>query len=246
MQDSAAKAAEPAVEVLQPGRRAPIIPVIVLQRIEDAVPLARALVDGGIEVLEVTLRTPVGLAAIERIAAEVPGALVGAGTVLNVRDIAAVASAGARFAFSPGWFAPLSVAARDAGLALVPGVMTPGEAMAALDAGHRLLKLFPAREAGGPAMLRAMAGPLAELRFCPTGGVDAANLRDYLSLPNVFAVGGSWLTPAKAMAAQDWAAVTALARAAVAAARDVRSAGAAGALGAAGAAGAAPSPGDSP
>lgn len=189
----------------------PVIPVIVLKDAADAVPLARALLAGGVRALEVTLRTPAGLEAIRRIAAEVPDALVGAGTVTRPDEMRAVKAAGARFAFSPGWAAELSQAADAEGIEFLPGVMTPSEAMAAANHGHRALKLFPASVAGGVPMLKAMAGPFADLRFCPTGGVDATNVAQYLALPNVFAVGGSWLTPADAMAARDWPRITALA-----------------------------------
>jgi 2-dehydro-3-deoxyphosphogluconate aldolase/(4S)-4-hydroxy-2-oxoglutarate aldolase len=188
-----------------------VIPVIVVDDAAHAVPLARALLAGGVQALEVTLRTPAGLEAIRRIAAEVPQAMIGAGTVTRSSEMRAVREAGARFAFSPGWAPDLSAAARDEGLEFVPGVMTPSEAMAAANAGHRALKLFPASVAGGVPMLKAMAGPFAELRFCPTGGVTPANMADYLSLPNVFAVGGSWLSPAAAVRAGDWAKITALA-----------------------------------
>jgi 2-dehydro-3-deoxyphosphogluconate aldolase / (4S)-4-hydroxy-2-oxoglutarate aldolase len=191
---------------------APVIPVIVVDEPAQAVPLARALVDGGVNVLEVTLRTPAGLESIRRIAAEVPDAIVGAGTVTRAEEFAAVAAAGARFAFSPGWSAQLSAAALDAGIEFIPGVMTPSEVMAASALGHRDLKLFPAAVAGGLKMLNAMAGPFPDLRFCPTGGIDEASLPDYLALPNVFAVGGSWLVPPRALAAGDWSAITELAR----------------------------------
>jgi 2-dehydro-3-deoxyphosphogluconate aldolase/(4S)-4-hydroxy-2-oxoglutarate aldolase len=190
---------------------APVIPVIVLHDAADAVPLARALVAGGLPVLEVTLRTPAGIEAIRRIAAEVPAAQVGAGTVTRPAEMREVRLAGARFAFSPGWAPGLSAAARDQGLGFVPGVMTPSEAMDAAAHGHRELKLFPAAVAGGPAMLRALAGPLPDLRFCPTGGVTPENIGEYLALANVFAVGGTWLTPADAVAARDWQRITALA-----------------------------------
>jgi len=195
----------------------PVIPVIVLKDAADAVPLARALLAGGVRALEVTLRTPAGLEAIRRIAAEVPDALVGAGTVTRPDELRAVKLAGARFAFSPGWAAELSQAADAEGVEFIPGVMTPSEAMAAANHGHRTLKLFPASVAGGVPMLKAMAGPFADLRFCPTGGVEATNAAQYLALPNVFAVGGSWLTPADAIAARDWPRITALAAQAAAA-----------------------------
>jgi 2-dehydro-3-deoxyphosphogluconate aldolase/(4S)-4-hydroxy-2-oxoglutarate aldolase len=201
-----------------PGSRAPaiarVIPVIVLDDARAAVPLAQACVAGGVTVLEVTLRTPAGLESIRRIAAEVPEACIGAGTVLGAPDIVRAAAAGARFAVSPGFDRSVAAAARDHGIALMPGVMTPSEAMAAMSEGLSLLKFFPAVPAGGLAMLGALAGPFPGLRFCPTGGVDARSAPDYLALPNVVAVGGSWLTPAPAIARQDWAAITTLARAA--------------------------------
>lgn len=190
---------------------APIVPVIVLADATDAVPLARALLAGGVRALEVTLRTPAGLEAIRRIASELPEALVGAGTVTRPQEMKAVRQAGAAFAFSPGWSTALSDAARDEGVEFMPGVMTPSEVMAAANSGHRALKLFPASVAGGLSMLRALAGPFAELRFCPTGGVTPENMASYLELPNVFAVGGSWLTPGDAIAARDWGRITALA-----------------------------------
>jgi 2-dehydro-3-deoxyphosphogluconate aldolase/(4S)-4-hydroxy-2-oxoglutarate aldolase len=199
---------------------APVIPVIVLDDARHAAPLAHACVAGGIELLEVTLRTPAGLESIRRIVAEVPRAVVGAGTVTTPAEVARVAAAGARFAVSPGFDPALAAAARDHGLPLMPGVMTPSEAMAAMAAGLTLLKFFPAAAAGGPAMLRALAGPFPTLRFCPTGGVDARNAGEYLALPNVVAVGGSWITPASAIAREDWAAVTTLARAAASLPRD--------------------------
>lgn len=195
---------------------APVIPVIVLDDARHAVPLAQACVAGGVEVLEVTLRTPAGLESLRRIAAEVPGAWVGAGTVTTVTDVVRVAGAGARFAVSPGFDTAVAAAARDHGLPLMPGVMTPSEVMAALACGLSLLKFFPAAAAGGVAMLKALAGPFPAVRFCPTGGIDARSAPDYLALPNVVAVGGSWFTPASAIAREDWAAVTTLARAAAA------------------------------
>ena len=196
------------------SRPAPVIPVIVLDDARHAVPLARACVAGGVALLEVTLRTPAGLEAIRRIAAEVPEAVVGAGTVVALPDVARVAAAGARFVVTPGFDRSIAAAVRDAGLPLMPGVMTPSEVMAALSDGLSLLKFFPAQAAGGVAMLRALSGPFPGVRFCPTGGVDARIASDYLALPNVFAVGGSWITPAATIARQDWAAVTTLARAA--------------------------------
>jgi 2-dehydro-3-deoxyphosphogluconate aldolase/(4S)-4-hydroxy-2-oxoglutarate aldolase len=199
---------------------APVIPVIVIDRTQDAVPLAQACVAGGVAVLEVTLRTPAGLESIRRIAAEVPGAWVGAGTVTTVPDVARVAQAGARFIVSPGFDREIVAAARDLGIEAMPGVMTPSEIMAALSEGVSLLKFFPAAAAGGIPMLKALGGPFPSVRFCPTGGIDARSAPDYLALPNVVAIGGSWLTPAAAIARQDWAAITTLARAAASLTRD--------------------------
>jgi 2-dehydro-3-deoxyphosphogluconate aldolase/(4S)-4-hydroxy-2-oxoglutarate aldolase len=200
-----------ALDVMQTG---PVIPVIVIDRLADAVPLARALVAGGVRVLELTLRTPQALAAIERVAAEVEGAIVGAGTLTRPEDVEAVQRAGAVFGVSPGFTRELGAAARAAGLPLLPGVMTPSDVIAARAAGHTELKLFPAQQAGGIGMLKALGGPFPDVRFCPTGGIGAATAPDFLALPNVVCVGGSWLTPADAVAAGDWARITELARAA--------------------------------
>ena len=193
---------------------APVIPVIVLHDIAHAVPLARALVAGGIRMLEVTLRTPVALACIEAIARDVPEAVVGAGTVRSAADAQAAARAGARFAVSPGYTVRVGQACRDVGLPLLPGVATGSEIMAAAEDGYTDLKFFPALQAGGAAMLKAWAGPFFDVRFCPTGGVSAQNAADFLALPNVACVGGSWLVPGDALAAGDWARVERLARAA--------------------------------
>ncbi|RYX95307.1 MAG: bifunctional 4-hydroxy-2-oxoglutarate aldolase/2-dehydro-3-deoxy-phosphogluconate aldolase [Comamonadaceae bacterium] len=189
----------------------PVIPVIVLTDVQQAVALARALVAGGIRMLEVTLRTPEALACIEAIAKEVPDAVIGAGTVRSAADAKAAASAGARFAVSPGYTASVGQACRDLGLPLLPGVATGSEIMAAQEDGLNQLKFFPAMQAGGPAMLKAWGGPFVDVKFCPTGGVSAANAADFLSLSNVVCVGGSWLTPADAVAGGDWARITGLA-----------------------------------
>ena len=191
---------------------APVIPVIVLNDIAHAVPLARALVAGGIRMLEVTLRTPQALACIEAIAREVPEAVVGAGTIRTASDADAAAAAGARFGVSPGYTPTIGRACREAGLPLLPGVATGAEIMMALEDGFNALKFFPAMQAGGPAMLKAWFGPFADVKFCPTGGVSAANAGEFLALPNVVCVGGSWLTPADAVASGDWARITALAK----------------------------------
>jgi 2-dehydro-3-deoxyphosphogluconate aldolase/(4S)-4-hydroxy-2-oxoglutarate aldolase len=190
---------------------APVIPVIVLNDVAHAVPLARALVAGGVRMLEVTLRTPQALACIEAIARAVPEAVVGAGTVRCKADAQAAAKAGARFAVSPGYTSAVGQACRDAGLALLPGVATGSEIMMAQEDGFTELKFFPAMQAGGPAMLKAWSGPYFDVRFCPTGGVSLQNAADLLALPNVVCVGGSWLVPADAMAQGDWALITQLA-----------------------------------
>jgi len=192
---------------------APVIPVIVLNDLAHAVPMARALVAGGIRMLEVTLRTPQALACIEAIARDVPEAVVGAGTVRSRADAQAAAMAGARFAVSPGFTPAVGQACRDVGLALLPGVATGSEIMQALEAGFTELKFFPALQAGGPAMLKAWSGPFFDVKFCPTGGVTLQNAPDLLALPNVLCVGGSWLVPADALAQGDWARITQLARA---------------------------------
>jgi 2-dehydro-3-deoxyphosphogluconate aldolase/(4S)-4-hydroxy-2-oxoglutarate aldolase len=197
---------------LQVMQDAAVIPVIVLHNVAHAVPLARALVAGGIRMLEVTLRTPQGLASIEAIARDVPEAVIGAGTVRSGADVMASAMAGARFIVSPGYTHLLGQACRDTGLPLLPGVATGSEIMAAQEDGLTELKFFPALQAGGSAMLKAWSGPFGEVKFCPTGGVSLANAAEFLALSNVVCVGGSWLTPIDAMAQGDWARVTALAR----------------------------------
>jgi 2-dehydro-3-deoxyphosphogluconate aldolase/(4S)-4-hydroxy-2-oxoglutarate aldolase len=190
---------------------APVIPVIVLNDVSHAVPMARALVAGGVRMLEVTLRTPQALACMEAIARDVPEAVVGAGTVRTPADALSAARAGARFAVSPGYTHAVGQACRDTGLALLPGVATGSEIMMAQEDGLSELKFFPAMQAGGPAMLKAWGGPFFDVRFCPTGGVTLSNAPDFLALPNVVCVGGSWLVPADAMAQGDWARITQLA-----------------------------------
>ena len=194
----------------------PVMPVIVLEEVAHAVPLARALVAGGIRVLEVTLRTPVALDCMRAIAAEVPEALLGAGTVLSAADLDAAAKAGAVFAISPGASPALLEAARTSPIPFLPAVMTPSDVITAMDAGFDTFKLFPAAQAGGMAMLKALGGPFPQARFCPTGGIDAASAPAFLALPNVACVGGSWLCPAELVRAGNWDAITALARAAAA------------------------------
>jgi 2-dehydro-3-deoxyphosphogluconate aldolase / (4S)-4-hydroxy-2-oxoglutarate aldolase len=191
---------------------APVIPVIVLSDVAHAVPLARALVAGGIRMLEVTLRTPVALACIEAIAREVPEAVAGAGTVRSAADAQAAAMAGARFVVSPGYTHAVGKACHELGLPLLPGVATGSEIMAAQEDGYNALKFFPAMQAGGLAMLTAWHGPFGDVKFCPTGGVNAANALQFLALPNVVCVGGSWLTPKDAVAQGDWSRITQLAR----------------------------------
>jgi 2-dehydro-3-deoxyphosphogluconate aldolase/(4S)-4-hydroxy-2-oxoglutarate aldolase len=191
---------------------APVIPVIVLNDVAHAVPMARALAEGGIRMLEVTLRTPQALACIEAIAKAVPQAVVGAGTLRSKADAQAAANAGARFAVSPGYTSALGAACRDLGLPLLPGVATGGEIMAAQEDGFTALKFFPALQAGGSAMLKAWSGPFFDVKFCPTGGISLQNAADFLALPNVLCVGGSWLVPADALAQGDWARITMLAR----------------------------------
>jgi 2-dehydro-3-deoxyphosphogluconate aldolase/(4S)-4-hydroxy-2-oxoglutarate aldolase len=191
---------------------APVIPVIVLQERAHAVAMARALLAGGIRMLEVTLRTPVALACIEAIAKEVPEAVVGAGTVRSAADAQAAAMAGARFAVSPGYTHAVGQSCRDLGLALLPGVATGSEILMAQEDGYTALKFFPAMQAGGAPMLKAWQGPFNDVRFCPTGGISTANAGEFLALANVACVGGSWLTPADALAKGDWDRVTRLAR----------------------------------
>ena len=190
----------------------PVIPVIVLHSVHDAVPLAQALLAGGVRVLEVTLRSPVALACIAAIAKAVPEAIVGAGTIRSVADAQAAMDAGSRFAVSPGYTSEIGAACRRVGLPLLPGVATASEVMAANADGLEFLKFFPAQQAGGVAMLKALAGPFPEVAFCPTGGITLANAPEFLALPNVKVCGGSWLTPTDAIAAGDWARITRLAR----------------------------------
>lgn len=193
-------------------RQGPVMPVIVVNDAAVAVDLARALVAGGIRTLEITLRTKAALAAMRRIRDEVPDAIVGAGTVRTRAHLEAALDAGAQFGISPGLTPELAAAARAANVPFIPGIATPSEAMHAQDEGFHILKLFPAEAVGGVKLLKSLAGPLPELRFCPTGGIDINNAPNYLALPNVLAVGGSWLTPDDAIAAQDWDRITALAR----------------------------------
>lgn len=202
---------QPTLTALDVMRDAPVIPVIVLHDVRHAVPMARALVAGGIRMLEVTLRTPQALECMRAIAAEVPDAVVGAGTVRTSADAAAAARAGARFAVSPGFTPAVGRACRDAGLPLLPGVATGSEIMTAQEEGFSALKFFPAVQAGGTAMLKAWQGPFGDVAFCPTGGIQPSNAAEFLALKNVACVGGSWLVPADALEQGDWSRITRLA-----------------------------------
>lgn len=190
----------------------PVIPVIVLHRMEHAVPMAEALLEGGVLVLEVTLRTPVALQCIEAIAKAVPRAVLGAGTLRSAADARAARDAGCVFGVSPGYTRAIGAACREAGLALLPGVATASEVMAANADGLTFLKFFPAVPAGGVPMLKALHGPFPDVAFCPTGGLTPDNAPQFLALPNVRVCGGSWLTPADAVEQGDWARITRLAR----------------------------------
>lgn len=196
-------------EILSAGA---VIPVMAIDDLASCVDLAHALVAGGIPTLEITLRTDVGLEAIRRIAKEVPNAIVGAGTVTNPEQLKAVEDAGAVFAISPGLHETLAKASHKSGIPLIPGVATPGEVQLALEHGIDTLKLFPAEVVGGQAMLKALYGPYPHVRFCPTGGISLQTAPEYLALPNVLCVGGSWLTPKEAVAKRDWDTITRLAK----------------------------------
>jgi 2-dehydro-3-deoxyphosphogluconate aldolase/(4S)-4-hydroxy-2-oxoglutarate aldolase len=200
--------------LLEIMRTSAVIPVIAIDKIEYAVPLAKALVAGGIRVLEVTLRTEHGLPAIRAMAEQVEGAIVVVGTLTQPEEFAAARDAGAVFGVSPGLTPALIQAAKQSGLPLLPGVMTPSEVMAAREQGFRQLKLFPAVPAGGVGMLNAIAGPLGDITFCPTGGISQETASQFLACKNVACVGGSWLTPKDAMETGDWDRITALAKAA--------------------------------
>jgi 2-dehydro-3-deoxyphosphogluconate aldolase/(4S)-4-hydroxy-2-oxoglutarate aldolase len=202
------------VSIIDILRLGPVMPVLVIDVVEHAVPLARALVAGGIRVLEVTLRTPVAFDAVRAIRADVPDAVVGMGTLTRAQDLVDAREAGAAFGVSPGAYPELLAAAQRSGLPLLPGTMTPSDVMAVRAAGFTACKLFPAAQAGGVGMLKALHGPFPDQLFCPTGGIDAASAPAFLALPNVACVGGSWLAPKAAMQAGDWAAITALAQAA--------------------------------
>lgn len=193
---------------------APVIPVLTIERAADAVPLARALVKGGLPVLEITLRTRTAMAALEAIAKEVPDAVVGAGTVLEAAQVEQIQRLGAKFAVSPGCTPDLAAATKAAGLPFLPGVQTVSEAMVLAEQGYRVLKFFPSAPGGGLDWLKAVGAPLAGLRFCPTGGIGADTAQAYLALHNVACVGGSWVAPAAAVDAKDWSQIERLAAAA--------------------------------
>ncbi|CAJ0995290.1 KHG/KDPG aldolase [Sodalis praecaptivus] len=197
----------------------PVVPVIVIQKREHAFPLAKALVAGGVKVLEVTLRTPCAMDAIRAIAQEVPEAIIGAGTVTNAQQLAEVTAAGAQFAISPGLTEPLLKAANAGSIPLIPGISTVSELMLGMDYGLREFKFFPAEANGGVKALQAIAGPFSQVRFCPTGGISPANYRDYLALKSVLCIGGSWLVPNDALEQGDYARITQLAKDAVAGAK---------------------------
>jgi 2-dehydro-3-deoxyphosphogluconate aldolase / (4S)-4-hydroxy-2-oxoglutarate aldolase len=192
--------------------KTPVIPVLTIERASDAVPLARALVAGGLPVIEMTLRTKVALEAIRAIAAELPDCVVGVGTVTRGSDIAAAVAAGAKYLVSPGTPSELAAALADASVPVLPGCATVSEAMALATRGFKVLKFFPAEASGGVAWLKSIAAPLPDLKFCPTGGIDVKNIAAYLGCPNVLAVGGSWVAPKDAIAAGDFARITRLAR----------------------------------
>ncbi|MFH9472663.1 bifunctional 4-hydroxy-2-oxoglutarate aldolase/2-dehydro-3-deoxy-phosphogluconate aldolase [Streptomyces anulatus] len=208
MTSSAAPSAPSDASVLD---LAPVVPVVVLHDAADAVPLARALVAGGLPAIEVTLRTPAALESIRAMAAEVPGAVVGAGTVISPEHVRDTVDAGARFLVSPGWTDALLEAMKASGVPFLPGVSTTSEVVALLERGVREMKFFPAEAAGGTAYLRALSAPLPQARFCPTGGISLASAPSYLALPNVGCVGGSWMVPGDAVAAKDWDRVARLA-----------------------------------
>jgi 2-dehydro-3-deoxyphosphogluconate aldolase/(4S)-4-hydroxy-2-oxoglutarate aldolase len=191
---------------------APVIPVLTITDLERAIPLARALTAGGLRVLEITLRSPVALAAVESLRKAVPEAIIGVGMLTRAVDFAAAGRVGAQFGVTPGLTPELAAAARGARFPLLPGVMTPTEVIAARSAGFNVLQLFPAEQSGGIGMLHALAGPFPDVLFCPTGGITRAHAPDYLALPNVVCVGGSWVAPRAVVAAGDWSGIEALAR----------------------------------
>ncbi len=196
------------VSIKQVMTTSPVMPVMVINNLEQAVPLAKALVEGGLKVLEITLRTPVALDAIRRIKAEVPGAIVGAGTIINIETLNNAIEAGAEFIVSPGVTDSLIDAALASGVPILPGVATSSEVMRLLEKGITSMKFFPAEAAGGIPMLKSFGGPLPQVTFCPTGGVNPKNAPEYLGLSNVACVGGSWMAPAELVDAGDWTEIT--------------------------------------
>ncbi|BEV07632.1 MULTISPECIES: bifunctional 4-hydroxy-2-oxoglutarate aldolase/2-dehydro-3-deoxy-phosphogluconate aldolase [unclassified Methylophilus] len=200
------------MSTLELANHGPVIPVIVINKVEDAVPMAEALLEGGIKVLEVTLRSPVALQAMEEIAKHVPDAILGSGTVRNLKDAKNSKDVGCQFAVSPGYTSELGKYAREIGLPLLPGVSTGSEIMMANADDYYFLKLFPAVAVGGINLLKGFAGPFADVKFCPTGGVSVESAPQFLALPNVVVCGGTWLTPADAVANKDWAQITKLAK----------------------------------
>ncbi len=197
----------------------PVVPVLVINDVEKAVPLAKALMEGGIKVLEVTLRTPAAIDVIKRIAQEVPDSLIGAGTVTNAQQLKAVVEAGAKFAISPGMTADLLKAGMDSEIPLIPGISSTSDLMKGKDAGYTHMKFFPAEASGGVKAIKSISGPFPDVTFCPTGGIGPNNYNDYLALNNVKCVGGSWLAPDDAIESGDWARITQLAKEAVAGAK---------------------------
>lgn len=192
-------------------KTSPVIPVMVINDLDTAIPLAEALVAGGLRVLEITLRSAPAMDAIRAIAAQVPDAIVGVGTLTDATEAQQAVDAGATFAVSPGYTAELGAACQAANLPFLPGVMTPADVIRAKQDGLSALKFFPAAQAGGPAFLKALSGPFPDIVFCPTGGISPTNARDYLSLPNVLCVGGSWVVPSHLIADKNWQAITDLA-----------------------------------
>ena len=197
----------------------PVVPVLVINDVEKAVPLAKALMEGGIKVLELTLRTPAAIDVIKRIAQEVPDSLIGAGTVTNAQQLKAVVEAGAKFAISPGMTADLLQAGMDSEIPLIPGISSTSDLMKGKDAGYTHMKFFPAEASGGVKAIKSISGPFPDVTFCPTGGIGPNNYNDYLALNNVKCVGGSWLAPDDAIESGDWARITQLAKEAVAGAK---------------------------
>ena len=193
----------------------PVVPVLVINDVEKAVPLAKALMAGGIKVLEVTLRTPVAIDVISTIAKEVPDALIGAGTVTNAQQLKAVTEAGAKFAISPGMTADLLKAGMEGDIPLIPGISSTSDLMKGKDAGYTHMKFFPAEASGGVKAIKSISGPFPDVTFCPTGGIGPANYKEYLALPNVKCVGGSWVAPDDAINEGDWDRITQLAKEAV-------------------------------